>query len=194
MTINKKLQTCTPSIKGFTLVEMVVVIAIIGILSVVVYASFSQAQMQARDKIRQGQLEQLQVAIEAYKEKYGRYPARGCGATGNEWSGPLGNQSWNKSCAEYIVGHATATGAVFMPEFIEQLPVDPINFSNIGNNIFYRTDANGTTYQVLHHMTVETLFVDNKSHPFARFTGSGCTGSWQNNSYVVYSAGAAECW
>lgn len=192
MIVFKNVPTRTTSIKGFTLVEMMVVIAIIGILSVVVYASFSQARMQARDKIRQGQLEQLQVAIELYKDKYGRYPASGCSTPVGQWSGPIGDQDWNTTCSDYIVGHTA--GAVFVPEFIDRLPVDPSNFTNIGNNIFYRTDAGGTTYQVLHHMTVETLFVDNKSHPLARYTGSGCSTPLQPNSYVVYSAGAAECW
>lgn len=61
--------------KGFTLVELLVVISIIGILSAVVYANFGDARKVSRDEIRKTDLKNLQLAVELYRAQTGAYPA-----------------------------------------------------------------------------------------------------------------------
>jgi prepilin-type N-terminal cleavage/methylation domain-containing protein len=46
---------------GFTLVELMVVVSVIGILSSIVYANFGSARGAARDDIRKSSLEEVQV-------------------------------------------------------------------------------------------------------------------------------------
>lgn len=67
--------------RGFTLVELLVVISIIGVLSTLVLANFNAARERARDTQRKSDLKQYQNAYEVIANKYnGIYPSRG-GAT-----------------------------------------------------------------------------------------------------------------
>lgn len=63
--------------QGFTLVEMLVVIAIIGVLSAVVLASIGQARANARDKSRVADLEQALAALHIYGVSHGTYEVPG---------------------------------------------------------------------------------------------------------------------
>lgn len=62
------------TINGFTIVELLLVITIIGILSTVAYVSFSKVQSSARDNQRATQIEVISQALEKYFQKNGEYP------------------------------------------------------------------------------------------------------------------------
>jgi len=90
---------------GFTLVELLVVMTIIGILAVVSLANFRTSQMKARDAQRKSDLRQIANALEAYMSDHGGYPpsstngkikACRCG-NGNvecEWGGDSGEREF----------------------------------------------------------------------------------------------------
>ncbi|OGY25906.1 MAG: hypothetical protein A2Z24_02385 [Candidatus Woykebacteria bacterium RBG_16_44_10] len=59
---------------GFTLVELLIVIAIIGILISVGLASFRRAQTQTRDGQRKADLENIAGALEQYYSDNNEYP------------------------------------------------------------------------------------------------------------------------
>lgn len=60
--------------KGFTLVELLLVIAIIGILSTVAVVNLNVARAKARDARRMSDMEQIVLALNVYKETNGHYP------------------------------------------------------------------------------------------------------------------------
>jgi len=60
--------------KGFTLIELVVVMAIIAILTGLSIFNFNQARMKARDISRKNDLRQFVNAFESYKAVYQSYP------------------------------------------------------------------------------------------------------------------------
>ena len=60
--------------KGFTLMELLIVVAIIGILSSIVLASLNAARMKSRDAKRYSDIKQIQTALELYYNENGRYP------------------------------------------------------------------------------------------------------------------------
>jgi len=60
--------------KGFTLIEMLVVVAIIGLLSSVVVVGLGSARQNARDARRISDIRQIQNALEVYYSTNQSYP------------------------------------------------------------------------------------------------------------------------
>ncbi len=61
--------------KGFTLVEVVVVIAIMGVLYGIIYSSFDVSRANSRDQQRVSDISAIQLALEQYFNKNGVYPS-----------------------------------------------------------------------------------------------------------------------
>jgi prepilin-type N-terminal cleavage/methylation domain-containing protein len=135
--------------QGFTLIEILVVVAIVSLLSGVVAVSSIQSGQKSRDAKRQADLQALQSAVELYKNKNGRYPA-GCNGV-DTWAGQLGTDyACTNGSTQYITGLA--------PEFIPVLPLDKkLNTTNSG--YIYRVNADGTVYKIKAHRTVESEVV-----------------------------------
>lgn len=104
--------------KGFTLVEMLVVVAMVGVLSTVVIIQFTGAQKHARDTKRKEDAVQYQTALEIYANNHA-----------NKY--PLGT-----SVVE-LTSICTSLG-------ISNCPADPTQTGN--NNYKYRGDATGNAY------------------------------------------------
>lgn len=165
--------------RGFTLIEILVVVAIISLLALVAYASADQARKKARDDERLSSLKQMQAAIEVYGQANGRYPEAGCGRGANVWTGHGSNYG---SCAVYIQG---------IESLISPLPVDP---KSTVYGYVYRVNAAGTEYKLLSYNVLEnkTLTAESENAYFP----TGCSGSMTGNatrSYAVSSPGA-KCW
>lgn len=116
--------------KGFTLIEILVVVAIIAILTGSVLVGLGPAQRQGRDARRIGDLRQVQNALELYFAKCGYYPggaqAGACGAyasIGNDWAALQG----------------ALTGSVIG---VNSVPNDPSS----GKRYIYGADGTGTSY------------------------------------------------
>lgn len=66
---------------GFTMIELLVVVSIIGVLAALVMVSFTASQKQAKDIERKSDLRQYSTALEAYANKNnGLFPARTVGS------------------------------------------------------------------------------------------------------------------
>lgn len=62
--------------KGFTLIELIVVITIIAVLTVVGIVSYTGTGKKSRDSRRMADLEQIRMALELYRQGTGStYPA-----------------------------------------------------------------------------------------------------------------------
>ncbi len=133
---------------GFTLIEVTVVVAIIGLLSSIIYGSFSGAREQARNKAIQTELKEIQLAMEVYKAQYDRYPSAasgsGCYSSGG---GVEMAENSNGTCSnwQYISG--------IVPEYIGGLP-ESRDTQNTNCIFEYTVENSGTWYK----MTAERCF------------------------------------
>ena len=109
--------------KGFTLVEMLVVISIISTLSSVVLSSVNSARSRARDAQRISDLGEMKKALALYYDEYGYYPD----ASITEYSSTGTSPEWN------TVGNPLY--ALVTQGFISRLPVDPKN-TPVGNHAY----------------------------------------------------------
>ena len=107
---------------GFTLVELLIVIVIIGILASIGLSSFASAQAKSRDAKRKANLSQIASALELYYNDKGTYPADSSGGTGNfKICGELGTSEcvWGEDGLTNTVNSRTTT-------YMIKLPTDPI--------------------------------------------------------------------
>jgi len=63
--------------QGFTIVELLIVIVVIGILALLVITTYSGIQAKARNSKRQTDVQSLQTQIEAFYSQNGYYPSLG---------------------------------------------------------------------------------------------------------------------
>lgn len=62
--------------QGFTIVELLIVIVVIGILALLVITTYSGIQAKARNSKRQTDIQSLQTQLEAFFSQNGYYPSR----------------------------------------------------------------------------------------------------------------------
>lgn len=114
--------------KGFTLIEMLIVIAIIGVLASVVLIGLGPVQRRGRDARRISDLREAQNALELYFSKCSYYP--GSSQSGDTCSARTGSPSdW--------AGLRTAITESNLG--VNQIPNDP----SVGRSYVYASDGAG---------------------------------------------------
>ena len=98
--------------KGYTLIEILVVISIIGFIASIAMYTLNSARVKGRDAKRMADLEVIGKAIELYYDRFNHYPLAGI-ADANAQASSYDAVSWDVLQAE-------------LDEFIT-LPVDPRN-------------------------------------------------------------------
>jgi prepilin-type N-terminal cleavage/methylation domain-containing protein len=102
--------------KGFTLVELLVIVSIISVLSVIGITIFGNITSSARDAKRKADLQILSDALELYFNKNNYYPV--ANFTGQAPNGPVEFSGSNDSVNPWIPDLAP---------HLAQFPTDPIN-------------------------------------------------------------------
>ena len=125
--------------RGFTLVELLVVISIIGLMSSIVLSALSDARAKARDTQRIQALAEIRKALLLYYDSNNqRYPvptsASGCTTTGTQ----------SQHCTSYNGWGGTGAGTLsaLLAPYMSSLPTDPTQ-ALVGNN--YNLIFNGST-------------------------------------------------
>lgn len=137
--------------KGFTLVELIIVILIIALLSVIGMSTYTTVQVDARNSKRKSDLKEIQSALEIYRGEHGLYPVTFVGSN-LRWFG-MCTTSWGTSviCGKDDgISSNGANGYIpgLAPEYMSRLPRDPkLNIVNSGSsNNTCNTNPNANTY------------------------------------------------
>jgi general secretion pathway protein G len=106
---------------GFTLMELLISISIIGILVAIGIVSFATVNRQSRDTKRKSDIEQVRSALEMYRADNGNYPSTGGGS--------------------YV--DVSTLAADLEPDYIANLPSDPLATQAY---MYIATNGSGGTY------------------------------------------------
>lgn len=121
---------------GFTIVELLIVIVVLGILASITIVSFNGVQDRARWTQLQSDLSSINKAVQVYHAEHGEYPQTTVAAT-------VGG--WRYSCV-------TGTGNAFIPDIetvasnLKQAPCS----AGASNNDTWIYGSNGADYKLLH--------------------------------------------
>lgn len=69
---------------GFTIVELLIVIAVVGVLAAITLNTFAGSQARARDAQRSSDVKALKKAVELYRVEKGFYPSPGADDSGEQ--------------------------------------------------------------------------------------------------------------
>jgi type II secretion system protein G len=122
--MHKRITLKNKSRDGFTIVELLIVIVVIGILAAITIVAYNGVQTRARDATRKSDLAVIAKAIQLYYADNGVYPP---GSTGwcTELSNPVYPQTTNA-----------------LKTYISQVPQDP-KYANTANDYFYANNGTG---------------------------------------------------
>lgn len=124
------------SASGFTIVELLVVIVVIGILAAISIVSYNNVQARANYSKAQQDMKSITKALSLYYVDNASYPntINQAGCTYN-WCG------WDQ-----VSGDAFITG--LSPKYIAQIPQLPTSYAS---NNSYLYQSNGVDYQLLRY-------------------------------------------
>lgn len=123
---------------GFTIVELLIVIVVIGILATITIVAYSGIQVRARDTTRIDKVKNIAKAIDLYYVDNGRYPPildgmgleTSCGSQTDNW----GHCDRNKILADYLIPY---------------MAINPTSLSDAtqGNYWYHYTSQGSDNYQ-----------------------------------------------
>ncbi|MFW6209899.1 MAG: type II secretion system protein [Patescibacteria group bacterium] len=190
---------------GFTLIEVLVVITIIGILVAVIYGNFSSSRERTQNKSLVNELKEVQLALESYRAQQGNYPPAnhpfllsfGANCYYDSPGGVAGNQVVNTEC-----GNSSNAYIKYLLDegFIDRLPHD--EDSQNPNCVFkYTVSDNGDWYRVEAERCLSGVDattgtqVDDELAPCRSSCGSSCNPSSADfyESLAIYSDGPGQC-
>lgn len=112
--------------KGFTIVELLIVIVVIAILAAISIVAYTGIQQRARDSSRTAAVQQIQKSLEAYRAVHGRYPPQvsiGTGANVPEGLSP----AWGSGYEYSVDERDNWMQALVDASIVSEVPRDPVN-------------------------------------------------------------------
>lgn len=165
--------------KGFTLIELMVVIAIISLLSSIVLASLKGVRERAVLNKAVSEMKSLQTALELYKNQFGIYPGELSGSSSYD-----DDVLCNYICGLWDNGdiHPFFTTELVNKKLISKVPHAP-NYPNNCNTNNCSADGYVLGYSVTDSLFTQLLYKDNNSS-----NEYAMCGNQRVKNYVIYLA------
>lgn len=165
--------------RGFTLIEILVVVALLGLIASIILVSISNSRMKARDARRKSDLQQLVKALALYiSDRNGLLPlSNECGGGGANRPGTLHGVNVT-ACpptandwyiGEYLANHGYTRAPIS----------DPRGGTATGCRYYYYTDTTGTYFQF-------SAQLENPSAEDIQTTTNGALPNWSSCSIGNY--------
>jgi type II secretion system protein G len=156
--------------RGFTLVEMMVVLGVVGVLAAIAIANYGNAMNRARQKKSMADMRAVAIAWESRASDHGRYNAAGFDYPANVYDG------------DDMVGHLT-------PTYIRTLPRDdgwenPFDFAA---DAVLGAAAEVKTYAI--RSRGRDNIAEGPTYTATQTTRFDCDIVFSNGNFVVYPAG-----
>lgn len=172
---------------GFTIIELLIVIIVIGILATLVVYNYTGTQARTRDAKRTTDAKSIEAALESYRSENTGYPAS---STATQVAG-ASTAGWETSGASQ---GGTFLSALEAHGFPMGVPIDPVNntLTTSGKTYRYKTyvagnngcDVNKGDYYVFVINDLETITGTSPLSP-----GFSCSGyDWQTEGDYVFGA------
>lgn len=121
--------------RGFSLIEILVVIAIIGVMSTIAFVSYEAVRLNTRTVVRAHDLKTLQQVVDMYYAAHGVYPN-------------TGNAYWY-DCYPSPTHYADYVPNVVAAGLLPALPHDPGSRCGGNRDFNYAYKSDGKTYVVM---------------------------------------------
>lgn len=124
--------------QGFTLVEILIVVVILGILAAIVIPQFTSASETAKGSSVVSQLQTIRSQLELYQVQHnGNYPTLTLMQQGTN--------DWEVMTLETDADGVTGTGNAFGP-YLQKAPVNPFTSSSLVGEAGSAADTDGWSY------------------------------------------------
>lgn len=162
---------------GFTLMELIIAMAILAIVTGSILGTYTNSQKKARDARRKSDLKQLQNALEAFANDHrGLYPGAGSGGTLAACS-TTGTNLTGSTCTWGTSIFSITNGAIYMQQMVK----DPGTVA-----YYYQVSVDNTKYQIY------ACLENRDDSQYNEYTSVTCTGCVSNShcNYGVSSSNA----
>lgn len=120
---------------GFTIIELLVVVAIIGLLTALGFALFSEARTKSRDAKREKDVKTLQDALSIYVTNASTYPVTDTNGV-------------------YLTGSDAVSSTLLSAGALQATPLDP---QNVGNFRYKYTSTDSFTYTLTYYLETNSI-------------------------------------
>jgi general secretion pathway protein G len=154
--------------KGFTIVELLVVIVVIGILAAIVTVAYGGIQAKARDSRRLSDMQTIASELELYKAQNSMY-------TNSSNNGPGGWESSSISPSQFLQ-------SLKLGGLVSSIPVDPVNTSSMEYRYYrYPAGSSGCDSSRGAFFVLGILDMESSTGPSPKSPGWSCPSrNWQS--------------
>lgn len=114
--------------KGFTIIELIIVVAIIAILTAIMTSNFGESKKKSRDAKRVSDIVQLQLALEMFFDRCNQYPT----------VTDVGAGMWPVGRVPSLIANNGCPTGIMLSSFIGKIPAPPTtaNYIYVVNNTY----------------------------------------------------------